>query len=162
MSPTPRPSLRVCRSSRQTRTSWPPASTRSCRWPTHGSTGAWSRYGFCCSASPLARSCASGSQSWRLRDGAGHEYVPLRERLAVAVTVERPCASQFRNLFLRIEELLLRLFLVAWLIGMSGSAVPEKPDSHYERKISLVCLSPRKVPPPASEPGHARQVLPLQ
>jgi hypothetical protein len=28
--------------------------------------------------------------------------------------------------------------------------------------VSLACLSPRKVPPPASEPGHARQVLPLR
>ena len=30
------------------------------------------------------------------------------------------------------------------------------------RTISLFCLSLRKVPPPASEPGHARPVLPLR
>jgi hypothetical protein len=75
----------------------------------HGSTGAWSRYGFCCSASPLARSCASGPRSWRLRDGAGHEDVPLREGLAAAVAEKRPCAL-FSSVicFLGLKEEVMR------------------------------------------------------
>ena len=47
--------------------------------------------------------------------------------------------------------------------GATIAAGPgSKPGSHYGPKISLVCLSPRKVPPHASGPDHARQVLLLQ
>jgi hypothetical protein len=37
-----------------------------------------------------------------------------------------------------------------------------KPAGLIDERFSLVCLSPRKVRPPASGPGHARQVLLLQ
>jgi hypothetical protein len=48
--------------------------------------------GFVVQRGPLRVLAPWGSRSWRLRDGAGHEDVPLREGLAAAVAEKRPCA----------------------------------------------------------------------
>jgi hypothetical protein len=67
-------------------------------------------------------------RSWRLRDGAGHEDVPLREHLAAAVAEERPCALfSSVSCFLRIEEVVLRPVLVTRRrAGLAAGLTPRR------------------------------------
>jgi len=83
-----------------------------------------------------------------LRDGRD-EYV----RCGNALPLPSPwndIASQFRicSCASRAVAEIVPGRVVDWDVRLG---CPEKPDSHYERKISLVCCH-RKVPPPASEP----------